>query len=562
MPHLVVTPPNAAAFRFEIGGGIVRIGRAGRNDLAVEDPTVSRVHAEIVRRAEGLFLIDLGGKSGTFINGRKILAPTLLSPGDQIRIGTTVMAFDSEPTTPVELVATPLPSGPATRILAREEVRISEVPTPSPVPEAALPAPSVPAGARLSARAVSALLRALSEADRELVFHRSEAELLERILDLAQRAVNYERGVLMLLENDELASPVVRVPPGETGTTIRICRAILDLVVGKQQSVLTSDAMADARFKGRESVVGQQIRSAMCVPLFNGERVIGLLYADSRLEPDLFGEEELRVLAHLASVAAIKLENARFFKRAMAGETLEVELRRAAAIQKYFLPARGPEIAGYRIAGQSVPCRGVGGDFFDYMTMPEGRFAFDLGDVAGRGLTAALMMSYFHASLRALSGFELSGVEIFTRLNRQICEKIPSNRFVTCFFGILDPGAHRLDYVNAGQDPPFLIPREGEARRLPAIGMPLGLFDSFGYEAGGVSLEPGDLLLCYSDGVTDGVNAAEVMFGEERLLTAVRGAREGSPEEIVAAVTREIEKHHAGAPFEDDVTLLVLKRDG
>jgi sigma-B regulation protein RsbU (phosphoserine phosphatase) len=333
-------------------------------------------------------------------------------------------------------------------------------------------------------------------------------------------------------------------------------------VVGKRESVLTSDAQRDDRFRGQDSVVVEQVRSALCVPLRNDEKVVGLLYVDSRREIGLFSEEDLRVLAHLASVAAVKIENHRLLEQARRDFLLNMELDQAATLQENLLPARGPEIPGYRISARSIPCRGVGGDCFDFVGMPEGRHAIGLGDVAGRGLPAALLMCYFHAGLHVLAGLGLSEEQTFTRLNRLLCPRFPPNRFVTSFYGVLDPRENRLTYVNAGQDPPFLIRGGSGALQLPILGMPLGLFEESRYESGAVDFAPGDVLLCYSDGATEGESPSGEMFGAERLLSAARGAREGSPEEIISAITDEIEKHHAGRAHEDDITLLVLKRTG
>jgi len=566
MPYLLVTSPGAKAFRREIAGASVRIGRAGRSDLALEDPTVSRIHAEIVLRRDGYYVVDLGGKSGILVNGTRISSPTLLRPGDQIRVGTTAMVFEGEPTSPVEFTHAPLPAGAGTRILTAEQIHQSGTPTP-PLPAETSPTGSGPGASttpppsrEVPARAASAMLRAIAKADRELIFHRPLEQVLEKIMDVAQDAVGYERGVLMLVENDRLGAPVIRVPPEEEGTAIRISRAIVDRVVGRQESVLTSDAQVDERFRRQDSVIGERVRSALCVPLRSEEKVVGLLYVDSRRETGLFSEDDLRVLAHLASVAAVKIENVRLLDQARKADGLKMELEQAAIIQESLLPARGPEIPGYQVYARSIPCRSVGGDCFDYIEMPEGRVAVGLGDVAGRGLPAALLMCCFHSSLRALSGLGLSEAQTMTRLNRLLCPKFPSNRFVTSFYGVLDPLEHRMIYVNAGQDPPYLIRREAGVLPLPLIGMPLGLFEDVGYETGAVTFGSGDILLCYSDGATDGRDPAEEMFGVERLVSAAKGAMGGTPEEIVSAVTREIERHHAGSPHEDDITLLVLKR--
>src|SRR5439155_14689149 len=201
-----------------------------------------------------------------------------------------------------------------------------------------------------------------------------------------------------LLEDGILVSRVVRVPRGEEGKTISVSQTVAERVVQRQESVLTADAQTDERFRAGQSIVAQQIRSVMCVPLWNNREVIGLIYIDNRHRAGLFSEENLRVLTHLANVAAIKIENARLFEQVLAKEVMEVELQKAAEIQNHLQPAEGPPIPGYVVYGGSIPCRAVGGDYFDYIEMPGGRFGIGLGDVAGKGLPAALLMCSFQAS--------------------------------------------------------------------------------------------------------------------------------------------------------------------
>ncbi|HKN46919.1 MAG TPA: GAF domain-containing SpoIIE family protein phosphatase, partial [Candidatus Polarisedimenticolia bacterium] len=301
--------------------------------------------------------------------------------------------------------------------------------------------------------------------------------------------------------------------------------------------------------------------SVACVPLWNNREVIGLIYVDSRHRTGLFGEENLRLLTHLAHVVAVKIENARLYLQAVAAERMEQELLRASELQNHLLPSESPPIAGYRLYGSSVPCRAVGGDYYDYIELRGGRYGIGLGDVAGKGLSAALLMFAFQASLRALSELDLPPEETIGRLNRLLARQIPTNRFVTFFYGVLDPACHTIRYVNAGHNPPWILRRDGAtADRLPQTGRPLGLFENGSYRAETVELAPGEVLLCYSDGVTEGTDPRGEDFGEERLLGILREARAGSPFDIVRRITAEIESHNAGEARQDDITLVALKR--
>jgi len=571
MIWLVVTTPDGQSQRLQLTGASLHIGRSGRNDLVIDDPTVSRVHAEVLRRPDGFRLVDLGARCGTLLNGVPIAGSAPLHPGDRIRLGRTTIVVDDDTNTPVDITPTPMPTGPSTTMLGPEQIRLPAVTTPFPADTppplttpgtpATLAGPAPTAPRRKPAQdAAAAIMELVLEADRQMLFHRPIEQILEAILDLAGRTIGYERAALMLVENDRLVSKVVRTPAAERGIAITLSSAIVERVLHRRESILTSDALRDTRFHEHPSLVGDHVRSVMCVPLRDDHKVLGLLYLDSREAAGLFTEQDLRILAHLASVAAVKIENARLFDEVVRTRTLESEMLQAAAIVDHLLPADSPAIPGYDVFGRSVPCRHVGGDSYDYIALPEGRHILTLGDVAGKGLPAALLMCCFHSALRALAASGLSEAETMGRLNRLLHARFPPNRFTTCFFAVLDPERHHLTYVNAGQETPFILRRAADPLPLPSAGMPLGLFHESEYAVGRVAMEPGDVLLCYSDGVTEGLSPAEEMFGQERMLSAAAGAAGEPAATIVAAVTAALERHHAGRPHEDDITLLVVRR--
>ncbi len=538
MDFITVSSPECERYRYELRDPRLRIGRSSANELILKDPNVSRQHAEIEQRPDGFYLLDAGGKNGTLVNDRRITEPTLLRRGDRIRIGTTTLIFCDDTSSQVEFSDQPLPRDSATTSLKAHEIH---------TPAAGLPA-------------TSPFLSLILEADQELVFHRPEQELLESIMDLAARAAPYEVGVLGLLEGGEIVSKVVRVPARESGRTVTISRTIADHVIKKQESVRVGDARVDERFRKGESIAAQQIRSAMCVPLWDNREVIGLIYVDSRAGTGLYNEETLRLLAHLANVAAVKIENARLFARTLEARMYEEELEKAAEIQSRLMPGEGPQIAGYGVDGSSHPCQAVGGDYYDYLSLPGGRVGIALGDVAGKGLPASLLMCRVCASVRALADLDLPLEDLIKRLNRLICRDIPSNRFVTFFCGFLDVSNHTLTYINAGHNPPLLVRHGGKVERLSVSGPPIGLFENLHHDARTVALRPGDLLICYSDGVTEAEDRKRREFGEDHLIRTVLECRLSKPAEIVRRVIDEVNAHYAGLPPQDDITLVVLKR--
>lgn len=570
MDFLTIVTPEGAKSRYELERMNLKIGRSSTSDLVLQDLNVSRLHAELVKRSEGYFILDAGGKNGTFVNDRRIETPTLLQPGDRVRLGATTLVFNGTPRSAVEFSDAPLPQGPGTIHLSADDLKtpnlgdVSVILRSSP-PPVALGAPGSPIvrpgmtpvpGGALSSAALGIFL----EADKELVFHRPINELLDTIMTLANRAVHFERGLLMLLEGGELRPHVVRVPANEEGRPISVSRTIADRVLKNKESILTSDALLDDRFKAGQSVEIQQIRSLMCVPLYNNREVIGLIYLDSRQKSGLFTRDDLHVLTHLANVAAIKIENARLFEQAVAAERMEQEIQKAAEIQNHLLPTEGPPIPGYDVFGVSLMCRAVGGDYYDYVELEEGRFGVGLGDVAGKGLPAALLMASLQATLRALSELGLPPDDLLTRLNRLLCRTVPENRFVTFFYAVLEPATGTLTYVNAGQNPPYVVRGGQEREQLPQTGPPLALFDTTRYSARTVRLGKGDVLVCYSDGVTEARGHGVEEFGEDRLTQVVGKERDKTPTGIVKAVTEAMIGFCSGQAYQDDVTLVVLKR--
>lgn len=363
------------------------------------------------------------------------------------------------------------------------------------------------------------------------------------------------RGVLMALEGEQL---VVRAARGQG---FQISSAVRDRVIKEGASVLVVDAQTDQAFRERASIVAQNVRSMMAVPLQSKDRVIGLIYLDSPNMIQPFTREDLNLLTVMANVAAIRIEHARLVEVEQVERMMAKELDQAAQIQKGLLPRSAPTVAGLDLAGSTAACRTVGGDYYDFITYPDGRVAILVGDVAGKGMPAALLMSSLQARVQVL--FEecenLSGS--VTRLNKAISSNCPENRFITFFVCILDPATGEVTYTNAGHNPPLLVRRAGGVETLGVGGIILGIMPKFAYQQAGVRMERGDILVLFSDGVTEASRPdVDEEFGDDRLGEVVRQHADDSCDSIVKAVIEAVAQFTQGAPAADDITVVIAKR--
>ncbi|MBV9209578.1 MAG: SpoIIE family protein phosphatase, partial [Acidobacteria bacterium] len=375
-------------------------------------------------------------------------------------------------------------------------------------------------------------------------------------------AVQADRCLIMMRDEggEELKVAVARLRDreGEVGE-IRVSRHVLEEVVGQGKSVLTSDAQHDPRFASSTMTI-QGIRSVLAVPLGVGEKVFGIIYADSPIAEGRFTEDHLKVLTTLASVAAIRVENARLLEEQMNRERLEHELQLASEIQQRFQPTSPPVVQGYELQGISFSCYEIGGDYYDFIEREDGRLVVALGDVSGKGTAAALLMSSLHAAVHAQAASHSSLVETMTAVNRYLAENIPSNRFVTLFYAELDPKSGSLSFVNAGHNPPLIVHESGTVEHLASGGLPLGILPQAEYREGRTQIQPGDVLVIYSDGVSEAINPSSEEFGPERLYQVVAQNRTSSASGIRDRIEAALTKFAQGTPANDDITLVIVKR--
>jgi len=323
--------------------------------------------------------------------------------------------------------------------------------------------------------------------------------------------------------------------------------------------VLTSDAQHDPRFASG-TVVLQGVRSVLAVPLGVESKVFGIIYADSPIAEGRFSEDHLKVLTTLASVAAIRVENARLMEARLQQERLERELQLASEIQQRLQPTAPPQINGYELQGISFPCYEIGGDYYDFIVREDGRLVIALGDVSGKGTAAALLMSSLHAAIHAQTGSHESLVGTICAVNRYLADNIPSNRFVTLFCAELDPETGTLSFLNAGHNPPLIVHAAGTVEQLASGGLPLGIKRDADYKEGRTQLLRGDVLVIYSDGVTEATSPSGEEFGPTRLYEVVQRNVDASAAGIRDRIESALTKCAQGTRAADDITLVIVKR--
>jgi len=545
--HLVVFGPNGASEIMAFGStGSVSAGRAASNTLSYpDDQGLSRQHFIIERVGLNAVLRDLGSKNGTELNGQRISGPTVLRSGDRVRAGRLIIEYRSGPVKPpdhtvlfVETTVSEMDSGSGTVIATNLQAALSKQSTPG--------------------FSASGPVDALIRAGQELAAHRPLEELFPLILDLSIEAIGASRGVLITTGSGE---PVAQAARGQNFT---ISGAVRDRVLNEKTSLLVVDAMLDSNFAARNSIVMQGVRSIIAAPLQTGDEVIGLLYVDLTNPTRTFTRDDLNLLTVMANIAAIRIRHARLIEVEAAERIYRRDLSQAADIQRGLLPASAPVVEGLELAGYNLPCLTVGGDYFDYLPYGEDKLAVIVGDVAGKGMPAALLMASLQAHAQALTEQGSDGVgNLVARLNKAVKARSPGDRFVTLFLGVFDPKASTLTYCNAGHNPPLLMRATGQVERLEVGGMVLGLFAGAAFEEKTVPFDEGDLLVLYSDGVVEAcASNKDEDFGEVRLARIARENGSAELPVIISRVMDELRAWSGDGGFADDVTLVLARRTG
>ncbi|HVW10148.1 MAG TPA: SpoIIE family protein phosphatase [Bryobacteraceae bacterium] len=548
MKELQILSPDGTSQMVPLAGDRLCLGRSAAAELSYpNDSGLSRQHTLFEREGDAWTIVDLGSKNGTTLNGHPLTAKTALKSGDRIMAGHMIVIVDgmtARAPAPVVIFDSDLEessAGGATVITSLESIMQAD--------EKARATPQgEPSG--LASTQVAALIRA----GNELSGNRPLPDLFRFILDLAIDAVKGARGILLTLEDGEL------VPRANRGEGFRISSAVRSRVLETGASVLVCDTSVDEDLRERRSIVEQNVRSLIAVPLQTGKEIIGIIYVDSPSILRPFTRDDLNLLTVMANVAAVRIEHTRLAEMERARQIMARDLDQAAEIQQGYLPSVAPGVPGLDLAGHNAPCRTVGGDYYDFFPYEGGRVAMVLGDVSGKGMPASLLMMGLQARMQALAEEPSDIASVITRLNRLTCANCPANRFITLFFCLLDGETGELVYCNAGHNPPVLLRADGKRELLRGGGPVVGIIPEMEYSEYRNKLEPGDTLLIYSDGVTEAANAEDEEFETERLVETIRLSRHLAAPQIVERIRMAVAAHAAGAPQSDDITIIAAKR--
>lgn len=547
---LKVRVPGEPPRRSTLDRPVLTLGRSSTNDIPLADRTLSRVHAKIETRDGNLVLVDLGSRNGTSLNGVRLIEPATLKRGDRISLGETVIEVSEEASSRVVIDAVENESAAEVTLFrsSKELVR----------PHRTEWDPNV--GAQELAR-LNAQLRILNEISVELLSDMPLDRLFSLVVDKVFAYLTPDRGILMLEgESGELKPEVVKFAAGIDPSDIRLSKTLVRSVMEGKNGVLMIDTTTDVRLATADSMRLTGVTSCIAAPLLVGEKVIGLIYLEVRLGRKSFVEEDLRLLSSLANTAAIKIQNLKLQEKAAAQQRIEREMALAWDVQRRLLPEREPELHHTELKGRAIPSRTVSGDYYDFFERADGTVDVVVADVCGKGMAASILAASVQAAFQVWAGENTPPDRLCAGLNDLVYRRTSPEKFITFFLALYDPETGAVIYTNAGHNPGIVIRKNGTSQLLHAHGMPLGLFPNKVYSSGSITLSAGDLLVLYTDGVTEASNPDGEEFGLERLI-AVATASLGKPLlELESDIGTALAGFVAGTPYADDRTLVLLRR--
>ncbi len=548
MPSLTIRTGNRSGEVFAFDHTVV-IGRGTTTDLVLDDTTVSRRHAQFTWADGKCVVTDLRTGNGTFLNSRRITSPTLLADGDELWLGRVVLRYASgrtadERDAEAPSVALVDSDGPPAPIMMAVDPQARPAPNADP------------------ARVIATLNRrieALNELGADLAGTFDEPVLLRKVMErLFELLPQAERGMLLLQgEDGELLPKIARTRGGEA-TQIAASRTLIRQVISLRKGVLSVDTHGDARLRDVDSLLAVGVRTLVCVPMLAYDQVYGVIQIDSTRAAVPFDEADVALAFAMACQLAMGVANARMHGQLVAQRLFERDLVLARKIQRRFLPRRPPQLPGLCFSVEYAPALAVGGDFYDFLELTDGQLGVAIGDVSGKGVSAALYVAKLGSELRYAALGQSEPAEILARVNDALATDNDDAMFVTLLLAAFDPASGELKVANAGHLTPLVRRAGGVVELLDAPAQsPLGIREHARFEQTGQRLDRRDVLVLYSDGVTEATSRSRALFGDERLLRAVAGA-EGTAPDVCAGIVSAVRAFLDGEPQNDDITVVTF----
>jgi serine phosphatase RsbU (regulator of sigma subunit) len=536
MPQLQVVSGLNSGETYEVEAGETLLGRHPECQVVLRDSTISRRHARITCDGNRYVLDDLNSQHGTRVNGEPVHAPHRLRDGDEIQLSQITLVFRHRKRD----VGDDHPSTIITSVDVIGEVR-------SPRDSHAAPK-----------------WRALLEITRSLGVSLDLKQILPKVLENVFRILpQATRGCILLVEGNgrKLKMFAARHADGDTDVPPPLSRTISQEVLTRGKAVLSTDAGEDERFQASDSVLELQMRSVLCAPLVGAsDKPLGMIHLDAQDPTRPFEAEDLDVLVNIANLVGQAVDHAHLHETALQFDRRERDLATASQVQMHFLPQERPTLEGYELFDYYSPADAVGGDYFGYTPLPSGQLAIAVGDVAGHGVPAALLMARLCSEARYSLVTNILPGEAVEALNRQLSRQSGSF-FITFALCVIDPVRHEMTIVNAGHMAPLL--RHADTGQIEPVGReiakpPLGIDAHIAFEQVTLPLQPGDLVMLYTDGVSETRDADGDMFGVERIEEVL--ATTPGVQQVVETLMANVDRFARGQEQEDDICVVALSR--
>jgi phosphoserine phosphatase RsbU/P len=549
---------------FELKEGQNLIGRRPDCQIPIIHPTASGRHAVIYTEGGDFILEDSGSRNGSFVNQQRIAGRVKLIHNDAIRFGDTTARFLDPArarTVTVRSLTSTVTDLQAKKDLGFGHVQFSEE-------DAATITGEVARAGRFGGLDINpeAKLKAILEISNSLVGTLDLTSLLPKIIDSLFSIFRYaDRGCILLKDErtGEMVPRAMRHRRQDEDSTVRLSRAIVGKVLSEKAGILSADASTDAAFSESQSIADLKIRSMMCVPLLrmNGE-ALGILSIDSQNPLGRFNRDDLDILMTVAGQAALAYENARLVQAYADKQKQDSELAIARNVQRDLLPTELPRVKGYQFYASYDAAQAVGGDMYDCFELPDGKICLSFGDVAGKGVPGALIMSRMSSCVQSTVRHVHDVVQAISAINDHMCDGKSEGRFVTYVLCMVDTRKHEVVLSNAGHPSPIIRRANGTVERFDQgiAGPAIGLIEDYPYVAETRTLEPGDMVVITTDGVEEAMNPEGVPYGTGRVLDLVKSGP-AEAEKLGKLLLADVRRHARGHPQSDDITIMTFGRN-
>jgi serine phosphatase RsbU (regulator of sigma subunit) len=553
----IVLLKDGQSFPYELKSFPARMGRHPDCNVQVDSNMVSRFHAQLVQVDGKIMLEDLASGNGSSVNGKPLEKhqPHPLHHNDRIKLGPIKFRFeddDEDSSSSGVIAGLDLSDGATSTIMGSASARGFGVFEVRPEDK----------------------LRGILKINQSLAGLIEVGGIANKILDtLFEIFPQADRGTILMKEERGARtpqnSPQRRFIPAaqkrrqeSDDESVRLSRTILDRVLNDKAGILSADAANDSRFSASESISSLTIHSMMCVPLLSIEgEPFGIINLDTQNPMKRFTDEDLELLLAVANQAAHSYENARLMQSYIDKQKQDKEMKIASGVQRALLPEKLPEVAGYRFYASYDAAQAVGGDYFDCFMIGERKVCISFGDVAGKGVPGALIMSRIASVVQNTMSFTDDVAVAINRINSHMCHNMVEGRFVTYILGVIDLDTNRITIANAGHMSPLIRRVNGEVDEIDdsTIGIPIGIMDEYPYEVVEREIGEGEMFVLITDGVDEAMDPNGELYTKERVREFVRTGSP-DPEELGRALLSDVRRHANGRDQNDDITIMTFGR--